>query len=806
MKKTSFLLASLSLSALLAQPSQARIPNIPCVLAEGLTLPVEGAPVPPEQQVAQPCTNKRILILSEATRNDPVFFKTQGIPKLFNCVILIGGPITTEAVASNDNNLYGALLELLAQGSLPAVDAQCDVTVAVAYRSTSVVPTIGPKVYASAILESNQDLLTKLRPHVSDQTIFLGHGQGAVQACQLILGNNLSRQALPAFKLIGLATIDYAALGASKALLSPLGLTPANLCPLTGVKTIRGKTIPVEYQINLQDEIYGVNPATDTALGASAINAYRAIFGQDSLVDFATTPNDPRTLKVEGLGLTQNQYRAAFSHIFDDPSRCTPEGAAPEADSYYRYTLFCGQTRLLRQLKYFDYLAETPWPAIHQNNSNWDFALVDGATCYEFQYRVLDQNRIISSASIHPDGSIYITTESDLTAAQIIEPIERPPYCHLYKIDQATGAAVCASQDDVGSGVRGWGPMILKDGTIIVADLDEIYAFNPDNTVKWRRPYTGVSRTATITKEGKILIMSEAFQGVSSGFVYVLDPEDGRDLITPVSILALGGYTTVADSTNTPAVDPTTGDIINSIDFPPDPVTGIATGAYLSFKYIPGEKGSLGRLEKNWSFPIPGVSFSSPTVAADGTLFGHDGVDTTNAISREGNLIWSYNVGNVSAASHAFNPVTGNVFIVTGRRDNQTDNTDAGFFAINRKGELLWSTQERPPSQQFTFSTVPALTQNGFIYGIAQNLVGQGEQSKIEFLVVDQETGKRISSVPVETISSGFTTFNSAGEAFVTDIYPQPRFYNESPTTLPPGAIVGLHKYVPVPLSQCNAP
>ncbi len=788
----------LGLSALgifLSPPSAARIPNIPCQLTSGLTLPALGVAIPAAQQVAKPCTNKRVLILSDATRNRPEFFDRNQAPKQFNCVLLLEGPAPQQPLAANDQVLYGTILRLLVQGGVPILDAQCDLTVAVAYRHTSVVPQISGPAYAQAILEANQDLVTKLQPHVNSETILIGHGQGAVQACQLIRGNNLSRRALPAFKLIGLGMMDLSILGTSPALLQPLGLTPQNLCPLSGVLGIKGKMIPVEYQINSQDEYYGPIPNSGNALGIATKITAQSLWGTDSLYGFATGNDDPLTTKVEGLNRTDSAYRQGFSYIFEHTDSCAPATASSEEINFNRYPLFCDQTRLLRQLKYFDYLAETPWPALHQNAHNWDFALVDGSICYEFQYRVLAENRIISNASIHPDGSIYVTSENDLTAAQIIEPTETEPFCHLYKVDQNSGQAVCASPNEIGSGVRGWGPLILRDGTVIVADLDTVYALRPDHSIKWQRPYIGVSRSATTTKEGKILIMTEGFQGLAPGYIYVIDPDDGKDLITPQTLQSLGEYSTFVDTTNTPAVDPTTGEIINSIDFLPDPITGKAQGAYLSFRFIPGANGRPGRLEKNWSFAIPGVSFSSPTIAVDGTLFAHDGVDTTHAISREGNLVWSYKVGNISAASHAYNPITGNIFIVTGRKDPQITGGTVGLFALNAQGTLLWSTQQRSPQDPLVFSTVPALTQNGYLYGVAIRANNQ-----LAFVVLDQQTGALLSSVPVDSLSGGFTTFNDQGDAFVSDFLPQRDLFLESPTTLPPGSLVGLHKYRP---QQC---
>ncbi len=785
-------------------PSRAKLTNLACDLVVGLTLPEAGAEVPPDVQLAKPCENKRVVILSEATRNDPVFFNTDGTPRAFNCVFILGESEIDAAIYPNDNLLYGRILTLLSEGALPAMDAQCDVTVAVAYRNTSTVPHIAAADYQVAVLESNQDLLQKLRSHVTEKTIFLGHGEGAYQACQLIRGNNLSRQALPAFKLINLSYVDFFALGASTALLQPLGLSPNTLCPQSGVVGIHGKKIPIEYQINSRDERYGTIPNTTTALGQRTTDSYQTLFNAPSLVVFATQSDNAQTAQVEGLGLTLDQYKQAFTYVFEDPDLCAPPGGTLLAQSYFRYTLFCSQTRLLRQLKYFDYLAETPWPALHQNSQNWDFALADGAECYAFQYRVLKKNRIITAAVIHPDGNTYVTTVDDLTTALLTEPVEISPYCHIHKVNQATGDTTCVSPDDVGTGARSWGPLILKDGTYLLADLDEIYAFNPDNTVKWRRPYAGVSRSPTTTQDGNIVIMTEAFQGLASGFIYIVNPEDGRDMITPVSIQTLGGYAQFTDTTNTPAVDPTTGDIINSVDFPPDPVTGIASGAYLSFKYIPGENGALGQLEKNWSFPIPGVSFSSPTVAANGTVFANDGLDTTNAILRDGSVLWSYNVGNLSAASHGYNPVTGNVFIVTGRLAGGATSNIAGLFAIDQKGKLIWTTLTRKPSEQFTMTTVPALTQNGYLYGITINLNPNATGSKLDLVVMSQATGRVISRTETESVAGGFTTFNDQNEAFVTDLWPQPLLFNASQVTLAPGAIVGLHKYQPADIAQCK--
>jgi hypothetical protein len=170
------------------------------------------------------------------------------------------------------------------------------------------------------------------------------------------LGNNFSRKALPAFKLINLSYIDYSALGASPALLKPLGILANNLCPKTGVVGVNGKKIPVDYQINSRDELYGPEPNTTTSLGQRTLDKYDLLYNTPSLVAFATTPDNDQTPEVEGLGLTLDQYKRAFTYIFENAERCTPSGVSGEADSYFRYTLFCDQTRLLRQLKYFDYL------------------------------------------------------------------------------------------------------------------------------------------------------------------------------------------------------------------------------------------------------------------------------------------------------------------------------------------------------------------------------------------------------------------------------------------------------------------
>jgi hypothetical protein len=331
--------------------------------------------------------------------------------------------------------------------------------------------------------------------------------------------------------------------------------------------------------------------------------------------------------------------------------------------------------------------------------------------------------------------------------------------------------------------------MIDTAGTMYVADLDQVWAFNPNGTTKWVRSYGGDSRTGTFTADGKLLIMTQGLTSVSSSLIYIIDPATGAGVIPPTSVQTLGGYTTPVVSTNTPAVDPTTGDIVNSIDLPADPVTGLATGEYFSFKWNPQSK----TLTPNWHFPIPGHSLSSPTIAANGTVFAHDGVDTTNAIKRDGSRLWSYNVGGLSAASHAYDPVTGNVYIITG---SVTNNSPLGIFALDCNGKLLWKNNSLGTPLP---TNIPVLSQNGHIYFVGI----LNPTSTLYFFTLDALTGQILGQQNFSSISGSLNTFNDAGDAFITAFQPQSQ-YNTFTNNLPPKAIVGVQKYAAAAPSVCG--
>jgi len=189
-------------------------------------------------------------------------------------------------------------------------------------------------------------------------------------------------------------------------------------------------------------------------------------------------------------------------------------------------------------------------------------------------------------------------------------------------------------------------------------------------------------------------------------------------------------------------------------------------------------------------------------VAADGTIFITDGVDTTYALNRDGTVKWSYNIGANSGASHSYNPITGNLFILAGTiQDNNQRVTPFTEIALDKNGKLLWDTTQ--PGKALPATSIPELSQNGYLY----NVMGDDSSGTLvmSYGIIDQQTGAIVSTAAFDSLSGAFSALDNQGNIYVTSDYPQPQYATGAgQIVLLPGAVVGTVKLAPQAPSVCG--
>jgi outer membrane protein assembly factor BamB len=232
-------------------------------------------------------------------------------------------------------------------------------------------------------------------------------------------------------------------------------------------------------------------------------------------------------------------------------------------------------------------------------------------------------------------------------------------------------------------------PVIGQNGTIYVSsgsenvDNGNVYAINPDGTIKWSYSTSGfLYGSCAIGKDGTIYVAAIIPYGeIGTGAVYALNPADGslKWLFT--------GF-------------PTNGATVAS------PTIGIDGTIYIAsldnYLYAINPDGTF-----KWASPSAGNSYYlvCPAIGQDGTIYAGatDGLRAFNPV--DGSIKWGIGLGALS--SPAIGP-DGSIYI--------SDSDNQQFIKCDQDGNIIWQVQMFSYTLYLPEVSSPAIDSNGIIY------------------------------------------------------------------------------------------
>ena len=308
-----------------------------------------------------------------------------------------------------------------------------------------------------------------------------------------------------------------------------------------------------------------------------------------------------------------------------------------------------------------------PWPMFKQNPLHTGVSPFVGPQTNNLKWTFATLGMInFSTPAIAMDGTVYIgSNDGNLYAVN--------PDGSL-KWSYPTGAVYQSAA-------------IAVDGTVYVgSDDNNLYAINPDGTLKWSYLTTGIVRSSpAIGSDGTVYV------GSFDNRLYAINP-DGTlkwSYLTGAGInsspaVGMDGMVYVGSiDNNVYAINPdgtlkwsylTTGTVWSSPALAADGT--VYVGSFNNWLYAINPDGSL-----KWSYNTGGSVTSSPAIGADGTVYVGSWNDNLYALNPDGSLKWSYLTGNNVHSSPAIS-ADGTVYV---------GSVDHNLYAINPDGSLKWS-------------------------------------------------------------------------------------------------------------------
>lgn len=246
------------------------------------------------------------------------------------------------------------------------------------------------------------------------------------------------------------------------------------------------------------------------------------------------------------------------------------------------------------------------------------------------------------------------------------------PWPKAYANSQNTGLGGASSA----SGQQKWAflngqtfpaaPAIGADGTIYFGSTDNnLYAFNPDGTVKWKAPTQfEIEGSPAVGFDGTIYV------GSDDNSFYAFSPNGAKKWSFTTGYFVRGSPAIGKDGT-------------------------IYFGSMDQNLYALNPDGS-----KKWQFRTNGLIESSPAIGGDGTIYIGSDDDSLYAVNSNGSLKWSFGtMDNVIGAPSIGSDET--VYV---------GSQDGNLYAVNPNGTQKWSIQLG------SISGCPAIGPDGSIY------------------------------------------------------------------------------------------
>ncbi|MEA3312618.1 MAG: PQQ-binding-like beta-propeller repeat protein [candidate division WOR-3 bacterium] len=276
----------------------------------------------------------------------------------------------------------------------------------------------------------------------------------------------------------------------------------------------------------------------------------------------------------------------------------------------------------------------------------------------------------------------------------------------------------------IGDYYRGYQPAIGPDGTVYLYKGD-LFALNPDGSVKWTYSAQGGSYWATIGSDGSIYFgqieneIAEICALTSSGSLRWEYQADSADKISSVSI---GADATIYFSTIhyswTPNYFPISwlyaltsdGSLKwkREITYASTPTIGADGTIYVGchdYLYAFDPSGSL-----KWAFQR---GTTPPAIGSDGTLYFGSGDDLC-ALNPNGTLKWRY-----QTIGPTYQPAIGpdgTIYVGSTTYDPEYNPYASSLFAITPSGHLKWSLSLSSDDYISHIESTPAVGVDGMVY------------------------------------------------------------------------------------------
>jgi len=340
--------------------------------------------------------------------------------------------------------------------------------------------------------------------------------------------------------------------------------------------------------------------------------------------------------------------------------------------------------------------------------------LPDGSLSWEYRTGAA----IVSSPTLGPDGSVYIVSTDGYLYALSRDGFLQwklhtglifrasptvAPDGTIYIVD-ASGALNALNPDGTIKWQRGpfpgpvWQafggtPAVGADGTVYAwngALPTQLYAYNPDGSLKWTAPISGQSNEIGAPAIGP------------DGTIYVADRGGPLNAVSPTGQLkwTFRGCPSVGVLGSTNAI------ILDAPAVGPDgTVYFYCNGMGGQGVYAVNADGTL-----KWRFPTGSWSQSSPAIGADGTIYVGDQSARLYALNPDGSLKWQYDAGVVVESSPAIG-ADGTIYVGSG---DSWYGPAGGLHALGQAGSMLSLTYVYPAyggnsgaAGSFTHLTLP---------------------------------------------------------------------------------------------------
>ena len=409
----------------------------------------------------------------------------------------------------------------------------------------------------------------------------------------------------------------------------------------------------------------------------------------------------------------------------------------------------------------------SPWPKFRQNKQNTGLSPYTGPATPTLQWAFQTNDGVASSASIGPDGTIYIgagyAPEATDSALYAINPdgtmkwkfktglgifsspaIGPDSAIHFgswdkcyYVLEDSVTYAKLRVKNELSWAIMS-SPLVLDNGDVYMGCLDfSFYSFNPVGDIKWEvKTRWCVFSSPAITEDNIIHVGSKGhnlyaitdegddytilwkhpFGEFYDGHLVDASPaigEDGTIYIGTDPYGATGPAVLPAD-TSFFAVNPdgtrkwafdTNDGVETSPGIGPDGT--IYFGSYDSTVYAVTDAGTEGILK--WSYKTGGVVDASPTIGADGTVYVGSRDSTLYAFNPDGSIRWTYKAGGGIESSVT---IAGNGTIYFGSFDGKVyalgdPKPDVGAVTVEMPSEITAGALIQPVVMVQNYRTTP---------------------------------------------------------------------------------------------------